>query len=532
MTLSDSGLWPRQLPWKLVGAALLVLCSSNVWAQSTPDLLRPRFQADPTRNYLVTPAAEVNDEFGWNLGLLAGYAHQPLRLVDGDGNDLGGLVDSQFYGILGVSIAAWERLQFSLDLPVALAQSAGTATLDGASTATAVGDLRAQAVVSLWSSRDELDEPGVALGVIGEVTVPTGNGAAYAGGALGGGGGLVVEAFANDRTHFALSGVFQASPTVRAANTRLDDAIRWSVAAERRLGENWSIVGDLAGSAGTGADGEPANQRPMELLSAGRYHRGVVYSQFGGGLGISRGVGTPVFRVFAGVGVSPMGNRWRGAVEPMLVPPPAPEPEPVVVVAPQPQPVPECTADDMSGCAPAPAPSCEDGALLTWSVTCIDGVCGLDSARSACPSGHVCTPDSTVGAACLPEQVHVPTAVVDDVLQQIVINEVILFEFDRDVIQRVSYEILDRVAELINRETDIDRVRVEGHTDFIGDARYNQDLSERRARAVVRALVERGVDPSRLDSAGFGFSRPVDPARTDAARARNRRVEFHIEEAP
>lgn len=68
---------------------------------------------------------------------------------------------------------------------------------------------------------------------------------------------------------------------------------------------------------------------------------------------------------------------------------------------------------------------------------------------------------------------------------------------------------------------------VEGHTDNIGTAAFNQDLSERRAAAVRQALISQfGVAPGRLATKGFGFTRPLESNDTVAGRARNRRVEL------
>ena len=71
-------------------------------------------------------------------------------------------------------------------------------------------------------------------------------------------------------------------------------------------------------------------------------------------------------------------------------------------------------------------------------------------------------------------------------------------------------------------------IRVEGHTDADGDDLSNLRLSQDRARAVVDALVGRGVDRARLDWAGFGETKPLDSNRTAAGKAANRRVEFLI----
>jgi OOP family OmpA-OmpF porin len=68
---------------------------------------------------------------------------------------------------------------------------------------------------------------------------------------------------------------------------------------------------------------------------------------------------------------------------------------------------------------------------------------------------------------------------------------------------------------------------IEGHTDNIGTAQYNQDLSERRAEAVRKSLVtDYGVPESRLTSKGYGLTRPVETNATPEGRAHNRRVEL------
>ena len=67
-----------------------------------------------------------------------------------------------------------------------------------------------------------------------------------------------------------------------------------------------------------------------------------------------------------------------------------------------------------------------------------------------------------------------------------------------------------------------------GHSDAMGDADYNQALSEQRARAVADYLVERGVDASRLLVEGRGASEPIADNDTIGGRARNRRIEFEL----
>lgn len=74
------------------------------------------------------------------------------------------------------------------------------------------------------------------------------------------------------------------------------------------------------------------------------------------------------------------------------------------------------------------------------------------------------------------------------------------------------------------------KLEINGHTDNVGKADYNQKLSENRAAAVVTALKKKGIDESRLTSNGYGFDRPIADNGTAAGRAQNRRVEFKFHE--
>src|SRR6266540_4084049 len=108
-------------------------------------------------------------------------------------------------------------------------------------------------------------------------------------------------------------------------------------------------------------------------------------------------------------------------------------------------------------------------------------------------------------------------------------KDAIHFDTGRDTIQRESFRILDEVAKLLNQHAELKKVRVEGHTDNVGSGPYNKDLSERRARSVVRYLAEKGnVERKRLEPVGFGFERSVASNATAVGRFKNRCVEFTI----
>ena len=105
--------------------------------------------------------------------------------------------------------------------------------------------------------------------------------------------------------------------------------------------------------------------------------------------------------------------------------------------------------------------------------------------------------------------------------------EGIQFEFDSDVIKPESYPTLDAAVETLKSKTEFN-LDVSGHTDNIGDDAYNQNLSERRANAVVKYLTDKGISAARLKTAGFGETQPVAENETPEGRAKNRRVDFKV----
>lgn len=109
------------------------------------------------------------------------------------------------------------------------------------------------------------------------------------------------------------------------------------------------------------------------------------------------------------------------------------------------------------------------------------------------------------------------------------ILDVVYFRTNRDVIQSRSFALLRNVAQVLGAHPEIERVRVEGHTDARGRREANMRLSQKRAEAVVAFLVREGVAEGRLVAEGFGPDRPiVENATTTEQHAQNRRVEFNI----
>jgi large repetitive protein len=119
---------------------------------------------------------------------------------------------------------------------------------------------------------------------------------------------------------------------------------------------------------------------------------------------------------------------------------------------------------------------------------------------------------------------------------KIVILDKIFFDTNKATLKVISYPVLDAVAEVIKAHPEINRIRVEGHTDDVGDAKKNQMLSEARAGAVLDYLASRGVDPLQMEAVGYGASKPLEPVAgkkgkaLEDAREVNRRVEFLVAE--
>jgi outer membrane protein OmpA-like peptidoglycan-associated protein len=103
----------------------------------------------------------------------------------------------------------------------------------------------------------------------------------------------------------------------------------------------------------------------------------------------------------------------------------------------------------------------------------------------------------------------------------------ILFGFDSDQLTGEALQNVNQMAEVLKKYEDTE-ILIEGHTDNVGRAQYNQRLSERRAAAVARQLQAQGVPNARVSTKGYGLEQPVASNETEEGRAQNRRVEVAI----
>jgi OmpA-OmpF porin, OOP family len=99
------------------------------------------------------------------------------------------------------------------------------------------------------------------------------------------------------------------------------------------------------------------------------------------------------------------------------------------------------------------------------------------------------------------------------------------FETGKSEILAESQASIDQIVVLMKSNPDL-RISIEGHTDGDGTPESNQELSEKRAAAIMNAIIAQGIDSSRLTSKGWGQTKPIGDNRTTDGKASNRRVEI------
>ena len=118
---------------------------------------------------------------------------------------------------------------------------------------------------------------------------------------------------------------------------------------------------------------------------------------------------------------------------------------------------------------------------------------------------------------------------VEEVAEAVRVELDVKFDFDKADVKQDSYSDIENLAEFMKQYPQT-ATTVEGHTDSVGNAAYNQKLSERRAAAVRDTLVNQyGVEADRVNAVGYGKDRPVADNATNEGRAINRRVEASVE---
>lgn len=108
------------------------------------------------------------------------------------------------------------------------------------------------------------------------------------------------------------------------------------------------------------------------------------------------------------------------------------------------------------------------------------------------------------------------------------IKDSVYFDTAKDTIKSISFDLLNEVVGILKEHPELTKIRIEGHTDSRGSDSYNLDLSNRRAASVRTYLIEHGIAPDRLESQGYGETKPIDAREIAEAWEKNRRVDFFV----
>ncbi len=397
------------------------------------------------------------------------------------------IVSDQLLGRLDLSISPWHRLQLSLTAPLVLLER-GTAALGVTPNPSVVfGDPRLGVAFRVLGD-DRVDPWSLHLAAM--LWVPVGAAPHHAGDATVRGhvAAIMTGQFAQ---RFRWAGNLGALIRPNAALSKFV-ALNGSGATASELQasgalhyqplDSFSFGPELVFATGiAGAHAFQADSTHLEALISARVQVGVFQIEPGVGLGLVRSIGTPTFRGLLRVAFAPP-------------PEPAKAPEPVappVAEAPAPKPVP----------VPVPAKPAEP--VVAEPV-------------KAEPPPEVEAPKPPPVEEAQPAKTEEPPRAFT-----------VFFQNDSDAISNDGP--LVSLGAALKQHPDW-RVRLRGHSDELGDERYNHALSERRAQAAARAIMRGGAASSQIDAKGEGVERLG--ATTSASRPNSRRVDVVTSAGP
>ncbi len=555
----------------------------------------PNFEAEmfhPTdtgEGYLGVDGAFTVRHLGFSAGLFGSWAHHPLVLRNPDGSIAqNGLVVASQLGLdVVASFGVLGRLELGVDLPFVPFQDVNGTAFGGNLSAVAVGDLRIDLKGLLYALQLSGGNK-IGFTIVAGLTVPSGDGSSFLGqGGVTGRPRLVIE-WRNARAGAAINfgAVVRASRSF--ADLTVGHQLSYGAAGRVGIGLGFEAVAEIFGLAGVGQPGPfKASEAPLEILGGARWASKLGFQvTLAGGGGLTRGYGTPDGRVVFG---------FRYETPSTKAPPPDDDRDGVANrddrCPHEPGPAwnhgcPEVIDSDGDGIVDAldrcprqrgpaanggcPDPDRDGDGIVDRLDKCPDlkgdaahdGCPDLDKDHDGVPDAKDRCPDqpgSPANDGCpdidsdgdgivdrldkCPFDAEVFNGVADDdgcpdqPPQQfdlgddrIVFHEQPAFDH-HDELEKKSEKMLMGVAAAIALHPEIKAIRVEGHTDNKGSAIQNLDRSRARAAAVRRFLVEHGIAASRISAQGFGPDRPVADNKSEAGRAKNRRVEIIFERA-
>jgi outer membrane protein OmpA-like peptidoglycan-associated protein len=484
-----------------------------------------------------------------HLMLLADYAHNPLKLhsVPTD-TDQGAIVANQLYLHLNAGLALWHRVNLDISVPLAVFQngddpSAGGVAFSSPSSAQ-FGDLRFGLRVRLLG---EYHDP-FQLAVGGYVWVPTGANDSYvSSGEVRGLPQLLLGGRIDDRFVWSAAAGPQIQGKSNFANVDQGTMFKWGAGFGFLLLDNRHLqIGPEAYGAVTLRDVQKHTTNAEVLLDVRYRIVDDVEIAAGAGPGLTSGVGTPDLRALLSLAYTPEQKQEPAVVTPEAPPPPPPPPDRdhdgILDVDDACQDVKGIADEDpkKNGCPPAEPVDTDGDGIFDPADACVTvkGVRDEDPKKNGCPppkdsdGDGILDPEDACPAEKGPRDDD-PTKngcpkSVRVVENEIVILEQVQFDTGKATIKKASTELLDEVAQVLTQHPEMTRIEVQGHTDNRGSAALNKTLSQARADAVRKALMQRGVAAERLVTKGYGPDKPIDENSTDEGRQRNRRVQFVI----
>ncbi|MEL6341733.1 MAG: OmpA family protein [Myxococcota bacterium] len=532
-------------------------------------------------SYMAVPSAETLGVLQYSASLWAHYANDPVVLVfDGErvsptndpaAEDTDGVINERLSGNLQVGLGLTRFASLAIDLPVVMAQDGvSLSNLDGNAAlqplnSSGLGDLRIVPKAQLLSRANS----PVAVAVAVPIGAPTaGEDAAFLGeGVLTATPTVIVEAAdgsVRNRDYIfrgAVTGGYHIREAATIRDAELGSVAVFGAAIGYRVVDPVELTLEARGNVG-GA----AAQNPVEAMIGVKVLPGDALAlNLGVGAGVLDGVGAPDYRAAFGITfAAPLSRRdfdgdgVTDDVDGCLFDREDDDDFRDEDGCPDDDNDEDGLADDVDECpkrAETPNGYQDDDGCPDREIDDDADSDGILDEFDQCPydgedfdtfqDGDGC-PDDDNDQDGVPDEFdqcdmdpEIFNGVKDDdgcpdegrvVVEQanIKILDRIYFDTGKASIQARSQLLLDEIAATLRGYPELRRVRVEGHTDDTGDARRNLRLSQARADAVVSALIDRGVEPGRLEAIGYGEQRPVDSNRTDEGRQNNRRVEFVI----
>ena len=470
------------------------------------------------------------------VGLIANYSDSPLVLFR-DRLQVGEVVKRRLSADLVMVLGLLPWLEVSAALPVTLHQMGDSGLLPTDPDSAGFRDIRVRPKLTV-GTQEQTGFVGIALAP--GFTLPVGNDQAF----MGDGGFTFSPELLIDRTfsilwglRLGVSGGVKIRPDAEVGNVTVTNELFYragvGVGLPPIVGREFEAVGEMFGATRLANPFQDRAQDPVIGRVGGRAtfvlaegHELMAMS--GVGFGATRGYGAPDVHAWLGISYARVrSDRDRdGIVDDDDACPDDPEDRDGF--------------EDSDGCPdpdndqdgiPDPADRCPDDPEDRDGFQDQDGCPDPDNDRDGVPDTQDRCPTEKETINGIDDEDGCPDEGepnVEITSRKVTINQRIMFDFDSDRLREESFSILKQVALMLLANPELQKIRVEGHTDSRGTDVYNLDLSQRRAESVVRYLIGRGVDGARLDPVGFGESRPLVEGDNEKAWTQNRRVEFTI----